>query len=305
MSKLPNVVAVIVTYNSAKTVGLLIENLLSQTVTLKAIIVVDNASKDETVEIVGKFQDIHLLQLAENKGGAGGFRSGLQHALKLDPSFIVTMDDDAIPSSNNFIENMLSFIYEHNLDVTSPIVLDALNPKFTAYQYKVGNNRTSVTQDISDANEKICDIKLFNGAFFSNRVISEQKGPETKFFIRGDEEEFKQRILAAEYKVAVCKNAFISHPSSVGEYYVYKKKRYHHCNEGFKLYYSTRNRVHMILFHQNVSRVKKAKRLLNEFYNYSVFYLWYRNFDFSSYITWCKAFIAGFKHPNKLIADKY
>lgn len=304
-----NLAVVIVTHNSEKTIGLLLDRLLRQTATMKMVIVVDNASTDNTIDIVNRYQDlednVNLFSLSTNQGGAGGFRTGLEHVLNTEASYIVTMDDDALPTHNNFLETMLSFMKNNSLDVVSPVIVDADNSKKTAFYYKIGQTKTSDLGKIIKHTALIPDVKLFNGTVFRRSVISQLKGPEPKYFIRGDEEEFKQRILSTSFKVGICNTAFMTHPSSVNEYHIYRKKRFHHCVEGYKLYYSTRNRIHTLIYHSNLSKKQKTKRLFNEFKNYSSFYLIYRKMDIKHYKIWCRAYVSGFKSADKLLKDRY
>ena len=67
---------------------------------LSAVLVVDNASTDGTGAWLAGQQDtrLHVLGLTRNGGGAGGFEAGLRAAVdRLDPDWIVVMDDDARP----------------------------------------------------------------------------------------------------------------------------------------------------------------------------------------------------------------
>jgi rhamnopyranosyl-N-acetylglucosaminyl-diphospho-decaprenol beta-1,3/1,4-galactofuranosyltransferase len=97
----PGVTAVVVTWNRR---DLLLESLAAlraQTRQPDAIIVVDNASTDETAAAVrAGFPEVRLAQLARNTGGAGGFAFGMAMALRGDPrpaDLIWLMDDDTVP----------------------------------------------------------------------------------------------------------------------------------------------------------------------------------------------------------------
>lgn len=95
-------VAVVVTHNRLKQLRVTIARLLdSPPAQLKAIVVIDNASTDETLAWLREQSDrrLDILRMEKNIGGAGGFAAGMKHARdNHDPDWIVVMDDDARPA---------------------------------------------------------------------------------------------------------------------------------------------------------------------------------------------------------------
>jgi rhamnopyranosyl-N-acetylglucosaminyl-diphospho-decaprenol beta-1,3/1,4-galactofuranosyltransferase len=97
----PRVIAVVVTYNRRP---LLLESLAAvhaQSRAPDAVIVVDNASTDETAAAVrSQYPDVTLAELGRNTGGAGGFACGLSLALADDADLVWLMDDDTVPQQH-------------------------------------------------------------------------------------------------------------------------------------------------------------------------------------------------------------
>ncbi len=97
-SRSPRVIAVVVTYNRQ---ALLLESLAAvhaQSRVPDAVIVVDNASTDETAAAVrDRYPSVTLAELARNTGGAGGFACGLALALADAADLVWLMDDDTVP----------------------------------------------------------------------------------------------------------------------------------------------------------------------------------------------------------------
>ena len=94
----PRLVALVVTYNRRAQLHRTIDRLLAEDV--DAVLVVDNASDDGSTEFLYKITDprLHVIALADNIGGAGGFEQGLREvAARFDPDWCVLMDDDARP----------------------------------------------------------------------------------------------------------------------------------------------------------------------------------------------------------------
>lgn len=64
-------------------------------------LVVDNASTDGTASWLaaqaGEHADLDVLTLRENRGGAGGFHAGMEHAYAAGARWLWLLDDDTIP----------------------------------------------------------------------------------------------------------------------------------------------------------------------------------------------------------------
>lgn len=97
------VCAVVVTYNRAKLLQECLDALAAQTRPVDQVIVVDNASTDDSAQVAEKHPAVStLVKLSKNTGGAGGFCAGIAHALAAkqlaNRDFIWIMDDDTIPT---------------------------------------------------------------------------------------------------------------------------------------------------------------------------------------------------------------
>jgi rhamnopyranosyl-N-acetylglucosaminyl-diphospho-decaprenol beta-1,3/1,4-galactofuranosyltransferase len=94
----PRVAAVVVTYNRRLLLMEALAAVQAQTRPADAVIVVDNASTDESAAAVReRFPAVTLERLARNTGGAGGFAFGMARALATDADLIWLMDDDTVP----------------------------------------------------------------------------------------------------------------------------------------------------------------------------------------------------------------
>ena len=90
---------VVVTYNRYEMLAKSLRALLAQTRVPDEILVIDNASTDETPALFAsdaEFDDplIHYIRLAKNLGGAGGFKEGMRRAAEAGNDWCWIMDDD-------------------------------------------------------------------------------------------------------------------------------------------------------------------------------------------------------------------
>ena len=92
-----NVAAVIVTYNRADKLGTVLDHVLAQERARHQVIVVDNASTDDTEKVLAAYADrptVSIERLTENTGEAGGFSRGMSLAYERGADFVWIMDDD-------------------------------------------------------------------------------------------------------------------------------------------------------------------------------------------------------------------
>lgn len=94
------VCAVVVTFNRLEMLRDSLNALLRQTYSPLRIVVVDNASTDETADylrhLAAHEQSLDVVSLESNRGGAGGFAEGMKAALRLDAEFLWLLDDDTV-----------------------------------------------------------------------------------------------------------------------------------------------------------------------------------------------------------------
>ena len=93
-----NVVAVVVTYNRRQLLETTLRGITSGTVQPAAVVIVDNASTDETADFLASYDGpvpTDTIRLQQNLGGAGGFVVGMERAV-LDHAadYVWIMDDD-------------------------------------------------------------------------------------------------------------------------------------------------------------------------------------------------------------------
>ncbi len=92
-----NVCAVLVTHNRARLLREAMAAIAAQSRPPDSLIVVDNASSDETDRILAT--ELHapiVLHFDENHGSSGGYHAGIRHACRLGCDWVWTLDDDTI-----------------------------------------------------------------------------------------------------------------------------------------------------------------------------------------------------------------
>ncbi|WP_158727527.1 glycosyltransferase family 2 protein [Levilactobacillus enshiensis] len=102
-----SVCAVVVTYNRVDLLQKCLHAILTQSVGVAHVLVVDNHSTDATQTVVTGMTDDRVIyrRLDANYGGAGGFKQGIAAALReTTASFFWVMDDDTMPTQTALAE---------------------------------------------------------------------------------------------------------------------------------------------------------------------------------------------------------
>lgn len=176
----PRVSAVIVTFNNAMMLRELICDLFSQTYPPDHIIVVDNASDDNTPQVMrNNFPGVKYMRLRENTGSAGGYYEGIKAALE-NSDLIWTLDDD-VRLRDNSLEELLNG-------------LEGLGSVG-----KVGIVR-SVGRTHPHSFPTELEICPWRGSLIRADAIREVGLPSKEFFIYGEDLEYSLRLKKNGFK---------------------------------------------------------------------------------------------------------
>src|SRR5690348_12226528 len=99
------VCVVVPTYNNARTLRVLLTDLLSYT---DKVIVVNDGSNDGTDKILSEFPNLHLMSYKKNKGKGWALRSGFEKARAMGFHYAITIDSDG----QHFPEDLPLFLDE-------------------------------------------------------------------------------------------------------------------------------------------------------------------------------------------------
>ncbi|MEF2243940.1 glycosyltransferase family 2 protein [Paenibacillus sp. IITD108] len=241
----PRVAIVICNWNKSEDLQKCIGSIMSSTYQDFQIIVVDNASTDCSVEMVQSLKlPIHLIQLKENVGGAGGFNEGMQFAMEQACEYIVLFDNDVVVDSRAIESLVLEMDHDHEIGILGAKILvagqeDTLQ-EFGSYidwqnfkispQNKGTNDSTQLPELLS------CDYVPACALIVRNTAIQVAGLMDSQFFIYWDDIEWGHRMKLAGYKVMVTSKAKVWHKMGATE-----------RKTTFATYYFWRNRIHFFL----------------------------------------------------------
>ncbi|WP_158218717.1 glycosyltransferase family 2 protein [Roseateles aquatilis] len=133
---LPDVACVIVSFNGAPWMADCLRALRASTVPLR-VIVVDNASGDDTRDIVGRFPEATLLPQAENLGFGRANNIGIARALADGAQQVFILNQDTVLAPDAIEHLRREAAADASLGILCPLQLDgdggAMDPTFLRY----------------------------------------------------------------------------------------------------------------------------------------------------------------------------
>jgi GT2 family glycosyltransferase len=172
------------------------------------IIIVDNASKDETINIIKEFSAVELIQNKNNLGFGKANNIGIDLALKKGADAIFLLNQDTWIFENT-ISNLAEVLFENpNLGIVSPLHFSAeesiLDENFNTYY-----NRFNKEED----SELLRIVPFVNAAAWlvSKECLSKTGYFDPIFNHYGEDRNYCERVKYHGFKIGVAKKAAICH----------------------------------------------------------------------------------------------
>ncbi len=240
---------VIVTYNRVQLLRECVAHVKAQTRQADSIIIVDNASTDETGEYLLRLEkenNIEIVRLLQNMGGAGGFAAGMQHALQKNVDCMLLIDDDAMPAAD-YMEKILaarSCSSQYRAFAGAVKSGGRISTSHRADLRKAGLLSVNIPEKNYQGASFVCDIASFCGMVVDTELVRLIGLPRAEYFIWFDDTEYSLRIHRYS-RFLVITDADIDHKT---EQEIYSRPRRY----GWKDYYAVRNRLLMVKEHGNI-----------------------------------------------------
>lgn len=200
------ITVVIVTYNGSKWLYKLLQTVIDSSIDLH-IIVIDNASTDNSVAIIEKFSEVHLIKSAINLGFGKANNLGIKLALEQQSDFVFLLNQDTWVFKQS-IENLVQAAQQYpEIGVLSPMHLSCneinLDTNFETY-YK---------RSYHAIDNKVVEVPFVNAAAWlvSAKCLQKVGFFEPLFNHYGEDRNFCDRVLYHKFKIGILKSASIVH----------------------------------------------------------------------------------------------
>lgn len=241
---------VIVTFNRLKLLKICIEHCMKQTIPFEKIIIVNNCSTDGTFEYLQSFSKLPNFFISnqdKNRGGAGGFKRGLEIAESLNLDWILIIDDDAIINLD-YIECCSNYISTHpNICAVSGTVVTEEKIQLS-HRRRIKNKLLFLESNVPileyTNNSFRYDLATFCGLMISGRVLKKIGMPKEEYFIWFDDTEFSMRLQKFG-KIVNINSAQLDHRTVLPK----GEKSGFFSRMCWKTYYGHRNRLDAVKHH--------------------------------------------------------
>jgi len=261
------VVAVVVTFNRKNLLIEALNSLLAQTYPLEKIILINNASTDNTEQLlIEKGFLAHSLidyrLLSSNVGGAGGFHEGLKVAGGMTVDWVWVMDDDSIPELNA-LEALLSANQRLRHHQLNPLILASRvnwidgSPHPMNFPQLKRKDWTAIYAGLAEGCFPLRSTS-FVSMLMNAKCIEEYGLPIASYFIWNDDTEYTGRILRNGEGYLVSSSVVVH--KTTEKYTAFTKA-------GDRFYYEVRNKLWMIRFSSAWTGMERVRYILILFKN--------------------------------------
>ncbi|GAF95320.1 unnamed protein product, partial [marine sediment metagenome] len=198
--------AAIVTYNSSSWIQRLIDSILASSI-IPNIIVVDNASQDNTVEIVTTvYPEVKLIQCSENKGFGQACNIAMKYALEAGAEYIVQLNDD-VKLAPSALSNLINAALNNpKFGILVPVnITDDGNEMDSLFAKELDKYHPPgfLSDYVLGRVKEVYEVPVLPGAVLlvKQEVLETLGGFDPLFFVGGVEYDFCLRTVISDWKV--------------------------------------------------------------------------------------------------------
>jgi rhamnosyltransferase len=229
-----------------------IDALLRQARPLQEIVVVDNASTDETRSLLAEnYPHVTVLRMRENLGAGGALAAGLSYAAREKKhDWIWMFDQDSTPAPDA-LETMLEEARKFEGNSSEVGMLAALpvdqHKEISSSPWLWRNRFVKPPVEVLSRPIVFADMVITSGAMVGRAVVEKIGLPRSDFFIDFVDYEYCLRARSHGYKIAVITGAKLFHEIGkaqkvrfLGQRYLWSQHR------PFREYYKSRNLTYSV-----------------------------------------------------------
>jgi GT2 family glycosyltransferase len=213
-----SVTVIIVNYNSGSLLAKCLEHLLKQTTLPARVLVIDNASTDNSAACAETFENVSLLRIATNRGFAGGNNFAISQC---DTEFIALLNPDAFPEPD-WLHSLLIEAYKHNevaafgsrqVREETPNVLDGIGDSYLM-SGRVWRERCGELQQAHDLVQKEIFSPCAAAALYRRQMLVDVCCFDEDYFCYVEDIDLGFRLRLAGHKAMYVPDAIVHHVGS-------------------------------------------------------------------------------------------
>jgi rhamnosyltransferase len=208
------VLAHICTYNAANVIDRTIDAVRRQTRSVDEILIVDNASADDTLERPS-IKHTTVLRQPENRGSSGAVYSGISYALEQGYDWIWVFDHDSVPASDA-LEKLLDLYAGFSPTLQEKTAFLACLPcNIDDGKFHHGAVFTRhlllPVKPVPESCYYPCDVAIWSGTLFRLAAVRRIGLPQSDYCLDGGDIEYGYRVMKAGYTGFTHRDALLQH----------------------------------------------------------------------------------------------
>lgn len=215
----PRVTVIILTWNRVDDIVMCLESFSEVTYPNLEVVVVDNASADDTVETVrARFPWATLLVNDDNLGYVGGNNVGIRHALEQGTDYVFILNSDTKMTPTCLDELVRVMQSDTRIAITGAKNLYLQNPVYTWGKYGVLNwgpmlvrTHGRFVRDYPESSPKDVDWVIGNGCMMSRAALETVGIFDEEFFQVNEDVDWCMRARKLGYRIVYVDTAAIHH----------------------------------------------------------------------------------------------
>ena len=263
-----HITALVVTYNRSELLERCLHSLVSGTRVPDRILVVDNASTDDTAGRLSEYvaqaegaTEWVTDQLAANSGSAGGFSYGLQRAFSLETDAVWIMDDDVVVDGEALAELVDAWSQRPADWYASVAVSDEDGVTFSWSLHLVGGagpRRVWTRTELDDDVPVRAAFFPFLGMLVPRGALRTVGLPNSEFFIWSDDIDYCYRAREAGHSLWYVPRSVVRHPEAPRKVTRLGPLRYTTVRSPlWKRYFGLRNDIHISIKQKDWRRLAR------------------------------------------------
>ncbi len=250
-----SIASVTVVYNGGSVLRKHLDGLKSQSRQLDEMIVVDNASSDDTLEILAnEYPEVTVLKLSNNSGVGGALAAGLAHAaFEKQYDWVWLFDQDSVPAPD-CLDKLLGGLQSMNgkqagVGILAPICADAATGVPSLGLEWRGAKLQPVHSD-PESLISLVDSVISSGSLIRRRALNAAGLPRADFFMDFVDHEHCLRLRRHGFEIAIVRDSRLQHalgePSRIE---FAGRSKYWSDHAPWREYYMTRNEIFTLWHH--------------------------------------------------------
>lgn len=279
-----DITVIIVNYNTAKLIRVCLESLLGQSDVNFEIIVVDNASHDNSIKVLEAFND--RIRIIANQRNYGFAKANNQAILSATGRYVFLLNPDAKLSRPHDLRKIIEFMDQNaRYGLVGTRIVNQTNTKETLPRYFYPGEKY-IRSPFSALPGKIAWV-LGASIVMPRDVYHNVGGFDEDFFLYGDEADLCLRVRRCGYEIGYYPDVTVVHLGGGSEHatdrhqltlrkqrglHLFYKKHYSTSVAQFLVTKGLRRARYRMLFYRIRSLLAKDKQLHDKYLRYKAIY---------------------------------